>query len=149
MIFIASCKMALGIGCRILDGPHLLLLSGTCLAAGRLRHYRWWRKLHLAHPPKATPPTTKPSWAVVINAFPQKYQLQRDGCRLYHARTIIQRLGLRTWCAHLVDKISMCQNEFPWAAGVDFVRDQGGLPGVPAYWLTLSAARQIYDRFAM
>lgn len=81
--------------------------------------------------PKATPPTTKPFWAVVTNAFPRKYQLQRGGCNFYHARTIIQRLGLRTWCAHLVDKIPMCQTEFACTAGIDFVQDPGGLPGVP------------------
>ena len=99
--------------------------------------------------PKASPRAPKPSWSHVTNAFPQKYQLRRGGRTYYHARTVIQRMGLQTWCAHLADKIPTCQKEFGWPDGTEFVRDQGGLPGVAPYWLTLSAAKQVYDKFAM
>ena len=33
--------------------------------------------------------------------------------------------------------------------GNEFVRDQGGLPGVAPYWLTLPAAQEIYNKFAV
>ncbi len=101
--------------------------------------------------PKAAPRpgAARPSWQSVVNAVPQKDRLRKsNGITYFHARRIIAAMGLTTWASHLYEKIPKCIEEFSWAKGVDYLQEAGGHRGIPPYWLTPVAARQVYDRFA-
>ena len=80
--------------------------------------------------------------------MPREDRLPRNGTRYFHARRVIVAMGLRTWASHLAEKVPALVREFSWEEGVDYIREAGGHRGVPPYWLTPQAARQVYGRFA-
>ena len=109
------------------------------------------RAVAVAPAPEAAPlpGAARPSWHCVLDAVSQGDRLPRsNGVTYFHARRIIAAMGLKTWASHLHEKMPRCIREFGWAKGVDYLQEAAGRRGIPPFWLTPGAARQVYDRFA-
>ena len=98
--------------------------------------------------PKAAPCVPKPPWATVLNAIPAQDRIERNGIFYYHARRLVAAMGLRSWEHHLTEKVPMCVDEFGWVYGSDYLREAAGHRGVPPYWLSVTAALAVYQRYA-
>ncbi len=78
----------------------------------------------------------------------EKDTLKRSGVVFYHARRVVQLMGLRAWESHLTDKVPKCISDFNWKKHVHYVQENSNKRGVPSYWLSALAAKEIYDRHA-
>ena len=94
------------------------------------------------------PGSAKPAFKDVLASVPEKDIVTRSGIKFYHARRIVKLMGLRTWESHLWEKVPKCISNFNWKKHVDYMHENSNKRGVPSYWLSEAAARQIYDKHA-
>ena len=72
----------------------------------------------------------------------------RNGRNYYHARRIVEAMGLKAWGSHLTERTPSCSDELGWTFGVDYTQEPGLRRGLPPFWLSPAAARQVCDQYA-